>query len=73
VKCALAAQQLAQRLLGHVSEQAPGRDAAVTISVGVATFDPQSRPSETVEWLQNAADAALYQAKREGRNRVKVA
>jgi diguanylate cyclase (GGDEF)-like protein len=67
------AQQLAQRLLGYVSEQAGAGDAAVTISVGVATFDPQGHPSKAVDWLQNAADAALYQAKREGRNRVKVA
>jgi diguanylate cyclase (GGDEF)-like protein len=67
------AQRLGQRLLGHVSRQARARDAAVTISVGVATLEPQSQPSATVEWLLNAADAALYRAKGEGRNRVKVA
>lgn len=67
------AQQLAQRLLGHVSEQARAHDAAVTISVGVATLEPQNNPAATVEWLLNAADSALYHAKSEGRNRVKVA
>lgn len=67
------AQRLAQRLLGHVSRQARARDAAVTISVGVATLEPQSQPSATVEWLLNAADAALYRAKSDGRNRVNVA
>jgi diguanylate cyclase (GGDEF)-like protein len=67
------AERLAQRLLGHVSEQARARDAAVTISVGVATLEPDHDRSATVERLQNAADAALYRAKSEGRNRVKVA
>jgi two-component system cell cycle response regulator len=67
------AEQLAQRLLGHVSGQTRARDAAVTISVGVATLEPQHDRSATVERLQSAADAALYQAKSEGRNRVKVA
>jgi diguanylate cyclase (GGDEF)-like protein len=67
------AQQLAQRLLGHVSEQARARDAAVTISVGVATFEPQNRAPMNMESLVKSADAALYQAKSEGRNRVQVA
>lgn len=40
----------------------------LTISVGVACFDP-SRP-ETLENLFSRADAALYEAKRLGRNRV---
>ena len=68
------AQQLAERLLGHVSEQAGTRDAVVvTISVGIATFEPEGGSSATVERLVAAADAALYQAKSDGRNRVKVA
>jgi diguanylate cyclase (GGDEF)-like protein len=67
------AQRLAQRLLGQMSRQARARDVAVTISVGVATLEPERDTSATVEWLQNAADAALYQAKSEGRNRVNVA
>jgi two-component system cell cycle response regulator len=38
----------------------------VTISVGVAT----SGPDDTAETLLRRADAALYRAKKEGRNRV---
>jgi diguanylate cyclase (GGDEF)-like protein len=43
----------------------------ITISIGVAITGPgnQARPEELVA----AADAALYRAKREGRNRVRTA
>jgi len=45
-----------------------GEPRTVTVSVGVATSG-----QDTVEGLLSRADAALYQAKREGRNRVIVA
>ncbi|GAC1531275.1 MAG: diguanylate cyclase [Acidimicrobiales bacterium] len=48
---------------------APGR--AITISLGIAEFRPSNRTSS--EELLNSADAALYQAKVEGRNRVVLA
>jgi diguanylate cyclase (GGDEF)-like protein len=67
------AQRVAQRLLGQMARQATARDVGVTISVGVATLEPDRGSSATVEWLLNAADAALYRAKSDGRNRVKVA
>jgi diguanylate cyclase (GGDEF)-like protein len=54
------------------SEQAKAHEAPVTISVGVATFEPERNRSMTVEQLVSAADAVLYQAKSEGRNRVNV-
>jgi diguanylate cyclase (GGDEF)-like protein len=38
----------------------------VTASMGVSCF----RPTDTLESFVHRADAALYRAKREGRNRV---
>lgn len=45
-------------------------DSQVTLSIGVAEADPLG-PSDAQQLLQ-AADAALYRAKRAGRNRVEV-
>jgi diguanylate cyclase len=47
-----------------------GRDIFVTMSVGVATFDPRSGVS--IAELLAAADAALYEAKHAGRNAVRL-
>lgn len=44
----------------------PGIDRPVTASFGATTF----RPAEAIEDLLKRADAALYDAKRSGRNRV---
>jgi PleD family two-component response regulator len=57
----------------HVSEQARTQHASVTISVGVATFEPRHDPAATIEGLLDAADSAMYQAKHDGRNCVSVA
>ena len=43
---------------------------AVTVSIGVSVFDGESMPD--CEALLRMADGALYQAKREGKNRVIV-
>lgn len=48
------------------------RAAMVTISIGIAFFDPEAANSATLEStgkaLIDAADAALYQVKRRGRD-----
>lgn len=49
-----------------------GLGIAATVSVGVAHF-PQSKVFETPSAFIAAADAALYKAKHEGRNRVVMA
>jgi len=49
----------------HTGRRVPG---VVTISVGVSAFDPAG--DDTPSALLEAADEALYRAKREGRNRV---
>ena len=62
--------------LAILTEQ-PGRpddDEVVTISVGVAPMhlgDPSTAPGAADGWLQ-AADAAMYESKVNGRNRVTV-
>ena len=48
----------------------PGTDVSVTASIGVAGFPGQASPLDRLERL---ADAALYLAKRQGRNRVERA
>jgi len=55
----------------HFAEHAAGgRKVAVTVSVGVATFDPTCG---TLQALLKAADGALYEAKAAGGDRVAVA
>jgi diguanylate cyclase (GGDEF)-like protein len=68
------AQKIGQRLCEQVERfPFPGQElmpgGTLTISIGVATYASAS----SKEALLQAADTALYTAKREGRNRVCVA
>ncbi len=69
------ARQAAERIRAHVADvrvEATGRAqlVGVTISVGVAAF---RESGHSVHELLDAADTALYAAKRAGRNCVRVA
>jgi diguanylate cyclase (GGDEF)-like protein len=71
---AVSAHRIAERIRAHIAElsiepaSAPGADPiSVTVSIGVAVL---GRGDEQVTELLAAADAALYRAKRGGRNRV---
>ena len=57
-----------RRLVEQTVTVHQGKGLAATISIGVAAFP--STKAETVEQLLEAADQALYRAKRNGRNRV---
>ncbi|HRQ65648.1 MAG TPA: diguanylate cyclase [Xanthomonadaceae bacterium] len=66
------AAEIAETLRAAVEREGrevQGRPVALTVSIGLATWQPGETDSE----LLARADAALYRAKREGRNRVAVA
>ncbi|HMI86652.1 MAG TPA: diguanylate cyclase [Polyangiaceae bacterium] len=62
------AERVAERLLTRVAEPMTSKDGVppVTISAGVV----ERHSGETLDSMLNVADEALYQAKRDGRNRV---
>jgi diguanylate cyclase (GGDEF)-like protein len=65
------ALRIAERVRGAIAEMSlPGIDVTVTVSVGVAGYPEHA---STPERLARLADAALYLAKRQGRNRVELA
>jgi len=71
------AAEVAERIRASIAEHAfrvaQGGEFAVTISIGVATFDPEQDPNArlcTGDFLVDQADKALYTAKDGGRNRV---
>jgi diguanylate cyclase (GGDEF)-like protein len=66
-----AALEIAERVRAAVAEISPaGTDVSVTASIGVVGFPAHATSLDRLEWL---ADAALYLAKRQGRNRVELA
>lgn len=67
------AQMIAQRLVRVIGHEAfvigDGRELNVTVSIGVT----EAKPGEAAEEVIQRADAALYRAKAEGRNRSVIA
>jgi diguanylate cyclase (GGDEF)-like protein len=67
------ARQVAERVRWHLAapaERFEGKPAPrVTASIGLTVVDPTD-PEQTLELLLARADALLYRAKREGRDRV---
>lgn len=67
VSAAAAAERLRQAVATEAVQVAGGASVSVTASVGVATVGPGDT---SVGDMLRRSDAALYRAKREGRNRV---
>jgi diguanylate cyclase (GGDEF)-like protein len=66
-----AALEIAERVRAAIAEiSLPGTDVSVTASLGAAGFPGHA---STLDRLERLADAALYLAKRQGRNRVELA
>src|SRR6266581_11178 len=65
------ALEIAERIRAAIAEiSLPGTDVPVTASIGVAGFPGHA---SSLERLERLADAALYVAKRRGRNRIELA
>ena len=65
------ALDIAERVRSAIAEiSLAGTDVSVTASIGVAVFPDQV---STLDRLERLADAALYTAKRQGRNRIELA
>jgi diguanylate cyclase (GGDEF)-like protein len=73
VECSLeGAQRIAERIRLRIAESSivwEQNVASVTVSIGIAMLTPDV---DRVETLIDRADRALYEAKAEGRNRVKM-
>lgn len=63
------AVELAERIRSRVEEMQAGKVQRVTCSIGVASFTNEEHRDDLVD----AADMALYEAKKQGRNRVVTA
>ena len=65
------ALEIAERVRAAIAGiSLPGSDASVTVSIGVAGFPGHA---SSLDRLERLADAALYVAKRQGRNRLELA
>lgn len=66
------AELVAQRLRSAVSEESATLPESITVSIGVAVVEAGNTPMELAVVLARA-DQALYRAKLEGRNTVRIA
>ena len=66
------AEEVAEAIGTSIRQQTPSSEAAppVTASIGIATFGPRT---ESYDAVLSAADNAMYEAKRAGRDSVRVA
>ena len=64
-----AAERIRARLAASPLDGGGGVRVPQTVSIGVATWDGNEEPAE----LEQRADAAMYAAKRDGRNQIAVA
>jgi diguanylate cyclase (GGDEF)-like protein len=66
------AEEVADAVAGAVRQQAPAGQATppITASIGIATFGPGTESDDAV---LSAADTAMYEAKRAGRDSVRIA
>jgi two-component system, cell cycle response regulator len=68
-----AARHSADRLTGHLRRRRATDGEPITVSIGIATFDPAQDLRVDAEELAHLADEAMYRAKRAGRDRVHAA
>ena len=64
---------LAERLRVAISDESIETDSgtlSVTVSMGIAQLSPEIRNHQ--QWI-TASDQALYRAKQDGRNRIRIA
>ena len=66
------AEEIAEAIASSIRLHAPAGEAAppITASIGIATFGPRT---ESYDAVLSAADNAMYEAKRAGRDSVRVA
>jgi len=68
-----AARHSAERLASHLRWGRRADSEPVSVSVGIATFDPTQDMRVDAEELAHRADEAMYSAKRAGRDRIRAA
>ncbi|MBB1073826.1 sensor domain-containing diguanylate cyclase [Rhodoferax sp. 4810] len=71
----LLAERVRHSIVNHTFVLSDGLELSITVSIGVGTIMPSAYPKEKLtdergDDLLRCADAALYEAKRAGRNRV---